>query len=88
VGQLPVAGVPKQRWTPLLSGLQHWNLGEAQPQQSCRAFTPPSPTPPHTLPGGSQLCGLRQRPTFGVTVVSSTHAPAPDVAKLQQSWSL
>jgi hypothetical protein len=73
--------------------LQHWNFGDAQPQQSWRAFTCPAPgIPPHTSPSGLQLWGLRQRPTGGLVLVSSTHVmfpePGPPTGPPQQSVSL
>ena len=86
------AGVPKQRWTPLPSGLQQLNFGGAQSQQSCRALTCPVPVPPQTSPSGLQLSGFRHRPTGGIVPVSSTQvtfpAPGPPTGPPQQSVSL
>jgi hypothetical protein len=86
------AGVPKQRWTPLPSGLQQLNFGGAQSQQSCRALTWPVPVPPQMSPSGLQESGLRHRPMGGIVPVSSTHvtfpAPGPPTGPPQQSVSL
>jgi hypothetical protein len=80
--------------TPFESGLQHWNLGDIQSQQSWRALTPPSAlgSPPQTSPSGLQLIGLRQRPIGGLAVESITHVTLPspgsiDPAAPQQSES-
>jgi hypothetical protein len=71
--------------------LQHWNFGEAQSQQSCRAFTLPLPVPPHTSPSGLQLCGLLQVPMGGFVPAMIVHlmlpAPGPPTGPPQQSVS-
>jgi hypothetical protein len=72
--------------------LQHWNFGDAQSQQSWRAFTLPAPVPPHTSPSGLQLCGLLHVPIGGFEPAMIVHvmlpAPGPPTGPPQQSVSL
>jgi hypothetical protein len=72
--------------------LQQLNFGEAQPQQSWRAFTPVPGAPPQTSPCGSQLCGFAHVPIGGFepATMLQTMLPAPGPPTLgppQQSSS-
>ena len=71
--------------------MQHWYFGDAQSQQSWRAFAPCPGAPPQTSPSGLQLCGLLHVPIGGFEPAMMLHvmlpAPGPPTGPPQQSVS-
>jgi hypothetical protein len=69
--------------------LQHWYFGDAQSQQSWRAFAPCPGAPPQTSPSGLHDCGLPQVPMGGfepaMMLQTMLPAPGPPTGPPQQS---